>query len=196
MSSRTTWNPAAVSCMSSRIVSPGFMNVSFDGSGVVAANGLRKTVGGSGDACGTPFVVMNAKLTGSTPAWVRHCWFCVVPSTCETERLSMVSAAHHCVGLQLTPGSHEVHPGGPTRRPSQRPRHGSAGRLGHTQCLCCPSPCDRTPVLVAVSRCLTETRKRLDRYRSACRLYRYRTKLGRSAAMEPSHIIAGIVATR
>src|SRR5213075_1603929 len=48
-------------------------------------------------------------------------------------------------------------PGRPTRRPSQRPRHGSAGRLDHTPCPCCQSPCDRTPVLFAVSRFLTET---------------------------------------
>jgi hypothetical protein len=88
------------------------MNRSFAGSGVVAAKGGSNTVVGSGEACGMPLFVMKAKLTGSSPAVFRHCWFCVVLSTCESERLSIVSAAHHRTGSQLTPGSQDVHPGG------------------------------------------------------------------------------------
>ena len=94
-SCRTTWKPADVSCMSSTIVSPGFMKRSVLRSGVVAANGGAKSVSGSGEACGTPLLVMKAKLTGSLPTFCRHCWFWVVLSTCETLRLSIVSAAHH-----------------------------------------------------------------------------------------------------
>ena len=90
----TTWKPAGVSCMSRTIVSPGPMKRSFDGSTVDAANGEVKSVSGSGDACGTPLFVMNAKLTGSIPALFRHCEFWVVLSTCDSERLSMLSAAH------------------------------------------------------------------------------------------------------
>ena len=98
--------------MSSRIVSPGLMNRSLLGSGVDAANGGAKSVSGSGEACGTPLLVMKAKLTGSMPAFFRHCSFCVVLSTCESERLSIVSAAHQLIASQLTPGSHGVQPGG------------------------------------------------------------------------------------
>src|SRR5881397_2051281 len=98
--------------MSTVIVSPGFIRRSFDRSGVVAANGGWKTVVGSGDACGTPFLVMKAKLTGSTHAWFRQSGFCTLVSTCEIDRLSMVSAAHHWVDVQLTPASHGIQPGG------------------------------------------------------------------------------------
>ena len=107
-----TWNPAGVSCMSSRIVSPGLMKRSLLGSGVVAAKGGAKSVSGSGEACGTPLFVMNAKLTGSIPAFLRHCWFCVELSTCEDVKLSIVSAAHHMTASQLTPGSQDAQPGG------------------------------------------------------------------------------------
>src|SRR5437867_5009495 len=107
-----TWNPAGVSCMSSRIVSPGLMKRSLLGSGVVAAKGGAKSVSGSGEACGTPSLVMKAKLTGSMPALCRHCWFCVEPSTCDTLRLSIVNAAQYMTASQLMPGSQDDQPGG------------------------------------------------------------------------------------
>ena len=61
---------------------------------------------------------MNAKLKYSSPALAAHVGFCVVPFTGSSDRLSMVSAAHHWVGSHdpapaaIANVGHFTHPGG------------------------------------------------------------------------------------
>src|SRR5262245_58629602 len=104
-----TLNPAAVSRMSSTIVSPEFMNRSVAGLGVKVA--VVESTGLAG-ACATPLVVMNAKLTGSMPATFRQAALLTWPVTKSWVRLSMLSAAHHLVASQLFPAGQGAHPGG------------------------------------------------------------------------------------
>src|SRR6516164_5479548 len=78
--------------------SPEFMNRSCDGSGVKVAS-VEFT--GFGGACGTPLLVTNAKLTYSKPTIFWHAGLSTWPVFSFCERLSMLSAAHHCVATQL-----------------------------------------------------------------------------------------------
>src|SRR5260370_2068177 len=93
------------------IVSPEFMNRSAAGLGVkvfmVALTGL-----GGEPGCGCPLVVMNAKLTYSTPVLAAQVGFSDRFVTGFSERLSMFSAAHHWVAAQLFPAGQGAQPGG------------------------------------------------------------------------------------
>src|ERR1700730_15797210 len=105
----TICRPCAVSCIVTVNLSPEFINRSEAGSGVkvlmVDCSGFGGELG-----CGTPLVVMKAKLTGSTPVRPTHAPF--VPATGFCERLSMLSAAHHFVASQLLPAGQGAQPGG------------------------------------------------------------------------------------
>src|ERR1700730_5462119 len=105
----TICRPCAVSCNVTVSLSPEFMKRSALGSGVkvviVDCSGLGGEFG-----CGTPLLVMKAKLTGSTPVSPTHAPF--VPVTGFCERLSMLSAAHHFVASQLLPAGQGAQPGG------------------------------------------------------------------------------------
>src|SRR5690348_16075467 len=109
----TICRPCAVSCMVTTSLSPEFMNRSADGLGVrvlmVDWTGLGGEFG-----CGTPLFVMKAKLTYSRPVIAAQVEFNTCPVTAFSERLSMLSAAHHLVGSQLMPpgASNGTQPGG------------------------------------------------------------------------------------
>src|SRR6266849_5233613 len=107
----TICKPCAVSCIVTANLSPEFMNRSALGSGVKV---LRVEFTGLGGefGCGVPFFVMKAKLTYSTPVVAAHVEFSDWPVTGFCERLSMLRAAHHLVGSQLSPAGHDIHPGG------------------------------------------------------------------------------------
>jgi hypothetical protein len=97
-----TLTPSGVSVNDTLRWSPEFMNRSLDGSGVnvpcvVASTGLA-------GPCATPFLVMKAKFTYSSPTWFSHGALFCCPVTGFSERLSMLSAAHQWVG------SHELAP--------------------------------------------------------------------------------------
>src|SRR6266571_3169869 len=103
--------PCAVSCIVTIIWSPEFMNRSAAGLGVkvlmVALTGLGGEAG-----CGTPLFVMKAKLTYSTPVLAAQVGFKNWPVTGFSERLSILSAAHHLVASQLRPAGQDTQPGG------------------------------------------------------------------------------------
>src|SRR5438093_1432845 len=107
-SSSLPMQPEAWTRSDARRLRPPTAWVSLRGPG----EGGAQSVSGSSDACGTPSLVMKAKLTGSMPALCRHCWFCVEPSTCDTLRLSIVNAAQYMTASQLMPGSQDDQPGG------------------------------------------------------------------------------------
>src|SRR6266581_782230 len=94
-----TWKPAGVSCRVTTSLSPEPMNKSLLGSGVKVAS-VEST--GLAGACATPFLVMKAKLTGSTPTLLRQSALLFAPVFWFWLKLSIVSAAHHCVASQLT----------------------------------------------------------------------------------------------
>src|SRR5215472_9404766 len=104
-----TANPFDVSPMATDNVSPECMNRSSLLSGVrwasVASTGLA-------GVCATPFFVMNAKLTYSTPVCAAQVGFSVCPVLRFSEKLSMVNAAHQRVGAQLSPNGFFTQPGG------------------------------------------------------------------------------------
>jgi hypothetical protein len=98
-----------VSCISTVRVSPELMKRSLLGSGVkpTALGSAIRSFGFAG-ACETPFLVMNAKLTYSSPVCGRQVGllFRLGLPTGKLElreRLSMLSAAHHFVASQLSP---------------------------------------------------------------------------------------------
>src|SRR5579883_2542572 len=91
------------------IRSPEFIKRSLAGSGVKVAS-VDST--GLTGACGTPFLVIKAKLTGSTPATLRQAALLDCPVTAFCERLSMLKAAHHLVASQLGPKGFFAQPGG------------------------------------------------------------------------------------
>src|SRR5437868_6541689 len=105
----TTLNPSNVSYMPTTSWSPDRMNRSVFGFGVyvdsVALTGLA-------GACERPFLVMNAKLTGSNVTWSRQVSLFSAPVFMSSERLSMLRAAHQRVASQLSPGGHCTQPGG------------------------------------------------------------------------------------
>src|SRR5690242_6515773 len=98
--------------MSTVSTSPEFIQRSVAGFGVIAANGGENADNGSGAACGTPLCVMNANETGSMPTRFRQSWLFGTPVLPSWLRLSIVSAAHHLVASQLTPGGQGTQPGG------------------------------------------------------------------------------------
>src|SRR6476646_6628811 len=98
--------------MSTVSTSPEFIQRSVAGFGVIASYGGENAVSGSGAAWGTPLWVMNANDTGSIPTVSRQSWLFTRPVLPFWLRLSIVSAAHHLVALQLTPGGHGTQPGG------------------------------------------------------------------------------------
>src|SRR5215471_19690086 len=108
-STRDTSKPAGVSNWLTRITSPDRMKRSWLGSGVKVAS---VWLSGPAGACECPFFVTNAKLTGSTPAWLRQAELFSAPLFWSSERLSTFSAAHHCVTAQLLPAGHWAQPGG------------------------------------------------------------------------------------
>src|SRR5487761_1508566 len=110
-----TFRPFGVSVKDVWMWSPEFMNRSA-GLGVyvplvVASTGLAGPVD-------LPFFVMKAKLTYSSPTVDRQAELFVCPVTGLSDRLSMLSAAHHMVGLhELAPTAtcqvgHGIQPGG------------------------------------------------------------------------------------
>src|SRR5439155_25390182 len=99
----TTSKPSAVSCMDTVTVSPECIIRSLLGSGVkvapFASSGLAGPVA-------FPLRVMNAKLTGSTPALLRQSALLMPPAPAMfrfSVNESMLRAAHHLVGSQLSP---------------------------------------------------------------------------------------------
>src|SRR5215468_7255416 len=105
----TTWKPLDVSCSATVRVSPEFMNRSLAGSGVNVASVAFTGLAG---AWATPFLVMNAKFTYSMPVWAAQVGLSCVPAFRFCDRLSMFSAAHHCVAAQLFPAGHGAQPSG------------------------------------------------------------------------------------
>src|SRR5690242_12387904 len=91
-----TVNPSAVSCMSTDNLSPEPKN-NVSGPGVKVAAVWRSGSAGPWDL---PSRVMNAKLTYSWPAALRHALLLATPVFEFDEKLSMLSAAHHCVCVQ------------------------------------------------------------------------------------------------
>src|SRR6266851_3754897 len=79
------------------------------GSGV---NVARVAFTGLAGAWATPFLVMNAKFTYSTPVIAAQAGLSCWPVFRFCDRLSMLSAAHHCVAAQLLPAGHGAQPGG------------------------------------------------------------------------------------
>src|SRR2546430_17444822 len=103
----STRKPAGVSRMTTFMVSPEFIKNALVGSGV---NFKSEPFSGFAASCATPFLVMNAKFTGSSPALFLQSSLlnCVRLS----ERLSILSAAHHLKASQLLPGGQSTQPGG------------------------------------------------------------------------------------
>jgi hypothetical protein len=109
-----TFSPLEVSVKATLRWSPWFMNRSL-APGVNVA--FVAPIGLAG-ACDLPLLVMNAKLTYSSPALARQVGLFAFPVTGLSDRLSMFIAAHHWVGLhELAPAAtrqvgHCIHPGG------------------------------------------------------------------------------------
>src|SRR5215467_562081 len=111
----TACSPFGVSRRDTLRLSPEFMNRSFAGSGVKVA-----TVDCTGFAGASvrPFLLMNAKLTYSSPVRAAQVGFRTVPLTGSWARLKMFIAAHHLVGSHpLAPTAtcqvgQGTHPGG------------------------------------------------------------------------------------
>src|SRR5579859_21547 len=101
--------PLLLSCSVTFSRSPEFMNRSFVGSGVKVANVALTGLAGAWEV---PLFVTNAKLTYSSPVMAAQVEFRVVPLTGSSDRLSMLSAAHHLVASQLFPAGHVTQPGG------------------------------------------------------------------------------------
>src|SRR6266550_6346348 len=106
---RSIRRPCAVSFMVTTMRSPEFMNRSVAPFGVKVPT-VELT--GLGGACGTPLLVMNAKLTGSMLARFWHDLFSCVPWKKSSSKLSMFRAAHQRFASQLTPAGQLVQPGG------------------------------------------------------------------------------------
>jgi hypothetical protein len=63
-------------------------------------------------AVATPFLVRNAKFTGSGPTEFRHAVLFSAPVFSLSWKVSMFSAAHHCRAVQPMPAGHGAQPGG------------------------------------------------------------------------------------
>src|SRR6266704_3445891 len=67
---------------------------------------------GFAGAVDLPFLVTNAKFTGSGPAVFRHAVLFSAPVFSLSANVSMLIAAHHCLAVQPTPVGHGAQPGG------------------------------------------------------------------------------------
>src|SRR5580698_1777230 len=93
---------AGASNMRNRIVSPGFMSSVWRlGTSLASVCSC-----GDGGPVGTPFFWMNPKFSGSSQSGLH----CANPSVHSA--LSIVSAAHHCLSLQLSLSANGGLPGG------------------------------------------------------------------------------------
>src|SRR5260370_40903728 len=101
--------PFLLSCKLTISLSPEFMKRSLEPSGVKVA---RVALTGLAGAWEMPLVVTKAKLTYSRPVIAAHVGFSTVPATGPSDKLSTLSAAHHCVASQLLPAGHATQPGG------------------------------------------------------------------------------------
>ena len=103
----TTRIPLAVSNSRTVRLSPAFIRKSRFGSGVKCSGcaGLARAVA-------TPFLVTNAKFTGSGPTLFRHAVLLNCPVFTFSENVSMFSAAHHWLAVQPMPAGHGAQPGG------------------------------------------------------------------------------------
>ncbi len=99
----TTRNPLEVSPSATVNVSPELMNRSLAGSGVNVASVASTGLAGAWE---TPFLVMKAKFTYSSPVTAAQVGLSCPPVFKFSERLSMLSAAHHFVASQLLPAGH------------------------------------------------------------------------------------------
>src|SRR5215472_1879377 len=63
-------------------------------------------------AVALPFLVRNAKFTGSVPTVLRQAVLLSAPVFSLSWNVSMFSAAHHCVPVQLLPLGQFTQPGG------------------------------------------------------------------------------------
>src|SRR6266436_9775595 len=90
--------PFELSWMFTATWSPEFMNRSFEGSGVNLA-AVAST--GFAGACDFPLLVMNAKLSYSSPTRLVQVGFRVAPVFSLSARLQMFTATHHWVPVQL-----------------------------------------------------------------------------------------------
>src|SRR5215813_1756356 len=88
-------SPSGVSRMSTNNQSPEFINRSLLGSGLYVAS---VALTGLAAACDCPFLVMNAKLTYSLPTCSRQALLSTWPVFIFSDRLSILSAAHHLSG--------------------------------------------------------------------------------------------------
>ena len=87
--------------------SPGFIRKSWLRSGTKCSGCC-----GLPGAVAMPFLVRNAKLTGSGPTVLRQSLLFSVPVFALFWKVSMFSAEHHCVALQPMPAGHATQPGG------------------------------------------------------------------------------------
>ena len=67
---------------------------------------------GFAGAVALPFLVTNAKFTGSGPTVFRHAVLSSAPVFSLSENVSMFIAAHHCLAVQPMPAGHGAQPGG------------------------------------------------------------------------------------
>src|SRR5215471_13196054 len=101
-----TWPPGASARCTVRL-SPGFIRKSLLRFGM-KCSGCSAFAG----AVDCPFLVMNAKFTGSGPAVLRHAVLLNWPVFWFSENVSMVSAAHHRVASHPMPIGCGTQPGG------------------------------------------------------------------------------------
>src|SRR5215469_16586959 len=107
LSTMVVRSPLGVSNRWTVRLSPEFIRKSWDRSGM-------KCSGCSGlpGAVATPFLVTNAKFTGSGPTVLRHAVLFNAPVFSLSWNVSMFSAAHHCRAVQLLPLGQGTQPGG------------------------------------------------------------------------------------
>jgi hypothetical protein len=104
-----TCSPLFVSWMSMVTASPGCIINTLLGEG---SNVPCVAPSGEGGPIGVPFLVMNAKLAGSTPTVFRQALLLFTPVFWFELKLKMAIAAHHLVVSQLIPGGHCTQLGG------------------------------------------------------------------------------------
>ena len=97
--------------MATEILSPGFMNRSFLWSGV---NVVSVDWRGLAGAWALPSWVTKAKFMYSSPLLAAQVGFWTVPLTGSSDRLSMLSAAHHLVGSHVLAPAATAQVGQPT----------------------------------------------------------------------------------
>src|SRR6266568_2534543 len=103
----TTRSPLAVSNSRTLMLSPEFIRKSRAGSGVKCSGCC-----GFAGAVAVPFLVRNAKLTGSGPTVLRQEVLLNWPVFWFSEKVSMFIAAHHWLAVHPMPAGHGAQPGG------------------------------------------------------------------------------------